>query len=358
VGLLAGLRERRTLGEVSIDLEMSRARVLVLEEMAAAMLGCVKSLVLDIDEIGAQALQDDLGRALGRLRAGDDVLTLADQTEHCRSEALSFADRERLYLAHRDSELRRIIEVLTEGMVAMSNGAATYHRKLLDTGARVEAATRLSDLVRMRSAITNEVRVLRNSVTERQVEESKANASLRSEIDCLRVKVEHARSEARVDALTQAANRASFDDELGRRCELASSGVEGFALLLADVDYFKAINDTHGHPVGDRVLHALVVFLRDRVRREDLIARWGGEEFAVILPGASLRSAHQKAKTMVRELSEREWIIDQAKRLRFTMSIGVTAWRPGDEPNEMVGRADRALYNAKNKGRNRALRLA
>ena len=94
---------------------------------------------------------------------------------------------------------------------------------------------------------------------------------------------------------TGAANRAAFDDELARRCQLATAGGDGFALIMVDVDHFKRVNDEHGHAVGDRVLTGLVAFLRPRVRRDDLIARWGGEEFAVVLPGASTRAALKKA---------------------------------------------------------------
>jgi diguanylate cyclase (GGDEF)-like protein len=108
--------------------------------------------------------------------------------------------------------------------------------------------------------------------------------------------------------------------------------------------------------VGDRVLHALVTFLRDRVRRDDMIARWGGEEFAVLLPGASVRVAFGKAKTLVSELAESDWTIDQARTLRFTASIGVTAWSAGDEPGALLERVDQALYAAKRGGRNRAMK--
>ena len=125
---------------------------------------------------------------------------------------------------------------------------------------------------------------------------------------------------------------------------------------MADIDHFKTINDTHGHPVGDRVLQSLVTFLRDRVRRDDLIARWGGEEFAVLLPKASARAAFTKAKSLVDELGETDWTIDHAAKLRFTASFGVVAWQKGDEPRTLVDRADKALYAAKHGGRNRAVR--
>jgi diguanylate cyclase (GGDEF)-like protein len=104
------------------------------------------------------------------------------------------------------------------------------------------------------------------------------------------------------------------------------------------------------------VLTALVSFLRPRVRRGDLIARWGGEEFAVVLPGASTRVALKKTRAILRELAITDWTIDTGRAIRFTISAGVTAWKSDDEPVTITARADRALYKAKHAGRNRAER--
>jgi diguanylate cyclase (GGDEF)-like protein len=356
MSLLAGLRERRNLGELSTELETSRARVAVLEGVAATMLGCVRSLVLDIDEIGAPQLQADLATTLDQIRDTATSIDLAAIAGDRHKDTLEFADREREYFARRDAELRRVITVLTAGLAAVTRGAASYHDRLLDASARFEAASRLSDLVKVRAAITHEVFGLRAAVADRQAEESVTTAELRTEIETLRRTVEQARSEARTDALTTAANRAAADDELARRCEMAGTLDRGFAVLLADIDHFKQINDTHGHRIGDRVLMGFVEFARARIRSGDMLARWGGEEFMIVLPGASPRAAYDKARTIVREISQHDWTIEADRRLRFTISIGVTAWRPGDLPEAIVERADRALYRAKHRGRNRAVR--
>jgi len=356
VNLIAGLRERRERGALSIELAGSRSRVQVLEDAAVAMLDCVQALVLDIDEIGAPEVREELTKLRGRIKSGDDAARMADALAVTRHATLEFAEAERLHLEDRDTELRNIIQVLTDGLAGISSGAAAYHKQILDTGARFEAASRLSDLVRVRAAITTEVSSLRTAVTARQVADTKATAALRAEIEQLRTSVESATNAAKVDALTQAANRGAFDDELARRCTLAASGGETFSLLMVDIDHFKRINDTYGHQTGDRVLQALVTFLRDRVRKGDMIARWGGEEFAVVLPSASLRVAFAKAKTCVAQLEEADWTIDQARKLQFTASIGVTAWKEGDAPEHVVERADKALYAAKHGGRNRAVK--
>jgi diguanylate cyclase len=354
VSLLAGLRERRNLGELSVELASSNSRVQVLEEMATALLGCVSALVLDIEELDAPRLRGDLDKLAGRLTSGGDPAELADDVAHCRRETLDFAELERRHLDTRDAELRRIVSVLTDGLAAVSSGSAGYHQRLLETSAKFEAASKLRDLVDVRAAITQQVTALRSAVAERQQQESVLTSKLRTEIDHLKEKVARAREDARTDPLTKATNRAAFDEELARRCALAASGSEGFALLMVDIDHFKQINDTYGHPVGDRVLSALVSYLRDRVRRDDMVARWGGEEFAVILPGANRRVAHTKARGLVESLAKADWAVDASKRLRFTISIGVVAWQTGDTPETVVARGDEALYAAKRAGRNRA----
>ncbi len=354
MSLLAGLRERRERGALSIELTTSRSRVQVLEDTALSLLDCVQALILDLEEVGASTVRESLAGLRGRISGGGAPEHLADHLATARSLTLELADAEREHLANRDAELRDIIKILTDGLAAISSGSAAYHRQILDTGTRFEAASRLSDLQRVRAAITTEVSSLRSAVTERQAADTKLTASLRAEVAQLRSRIEVANHAARVDALTGAANRGAFDEELARRCALASSGGVTFALLLADIDHFKSINDTYGHPIGDRVLHALVTFLRDRVRRDDMIARWGGEEFAVLLPSATARVAYTKAKALVDQLADSDWSVDPTRKIRFTMSVGVTAWRHGDAPETIVERADRALYAAKHSGRNRA----
>jgi len=358
MSLLAGLRERRARGELAVELEAAHLRVAALETAATTMLGCVRALVLDLDELGALELKAGLTALHTELRAGGELAALAEHTALQHAEVLAFAEREREYLARRDAELRRIIQVLSDGLAGVSQGAAAYHRRLLDNGSRLEAASRLSDLVKMRASITAEVAGLRTAIAERQAEEQTATRALHTEIEQLRLNVARAQTEARTDPLTGAANRAAFDEELARRCELAATGRESFALLYADIDHFKHINDSYGHPVGDRVLTAFVAFMRGRVRDSDMIARCGGEEFGVILPGATLRPAVRKARRLIDELARSDWAVNPATKLRFTASMGVAAWQPGDDPAGLVARVDRALYRSKQEGRNRVSKAA
>jgi diguanylate cyclase len=161
--------------------------------------------------------------------------------------------------------------------------------------------------------------------------------------------------EARTDGLTSLANRRALDDELIRRIAEFRRLGHAFSLIMADVDGFKALNDTHGHPLGDEVLRRVGELLRHKFREMDMVARYGGEEFAVVLPGTTLNDACNAA-TRACEAMGKHTFLCGGKDLRVTMSFGVAEVLGNEDGNMLVSRADRALYAAKEAGRNCAHR--
>lgn len=150
------------------------------------------------------------------------------------------------------------------------------------------------------------------------------------------------------DALTGLANRRAFDTRLKASVEHAGAGA-GFSLVMLDIDHFKVLNDTYGHPVGDVVLAWVGGLLRAQTRKDDFVARYGGEEFVAILPGADQPAAVRWAERVRLSVgAEPPAAVDRP----VTVSLGVTVSRSGDGPAEVLARADRALYVAKNRGRN------
>jgi len=165
---------------------------------------------------------------------------------------------------------------------------------------------------------------------------------------------------AEVDGLTGVCNRRHFQVLLAREAERARSAGHPLALLLADVDRFKSVNDRFGHPAGDAVLQHVARVLARRLRRSDVVARYGGEEFAVLLPGTDGEAAFSLAEELRREVESTPAPLPApADPLAVTVSFGAAAL-PADAAEEagLVAAADRALYRAKEGGRNRVERAA
>ena len=177
------------------------------------------------------------------------------------------------------------------------------------------------------------------------------------EIRSLREALESTRAEALTDPLTGLANRRHFEEMLLKTIDESTLRREPFALVLADIDFFKSFNDAHGHLTGDQVLRLVARTMKDKFKEKAIITRFGGEEFAVILPEADLIAGKFSAETVRQALLTRELIKRSTNENlgRITISLGVAAAIGGDTATSIVERADQALMMAKRDGRNRTV---
>jgi diguanylate cyclase (GGDEF)-like protein len=156
-----------------------------------------------------------------------------------------------------------------------------------------------------------------------------------------------------VDGLTELHNKRFFNEALERESSRSQRYSRAFSLVLFDIDHFKKINDTFGHLAGDSVLRQLGALVRNKVRRDDIPARTGGEEFSVIVPEVGLEGAIQLAEKL-RASVEGAVFKFEGTQIPVTISIGVAEWvAPIEDPQELVKVADERLYEAKRGGRNR-----
>ncbi|MGA9046483.1 diguanylate cyclase [Sulfuricurvum sp.] len=156
---------------------------------------------------------------------------------------------------------------------------------------------------------------------------------------------------ATLDRLTQISNRFEFDKILGHSIEVARRYQRSFSILLLDIDHFKSVNDTFGHLVGDEVLKVFSDLLRKQIRQSDVVARWGGEEFIILLPDTPLPSAIKMAEALRQRIEINPF--DTVGSL--TCSIGVAEFNGIEEADDLLHRADEKLYRAKHSGRNRVM---
>lgn len=179
---------------------------------------------------------------------------------------------------------------------------------------------------------------------------------MRQEVDNLRRQLELTHQEAHTDALTGVGNRRAMDRFLTEVVSKTEADSCILSCIMLDIDYFKRINDDYGHLIGDSVLRFIARMLQDLSKGQDFVARFGGEEFILILPETNLSSAYQFAEKLRQKIEKTQFKLrDTEKKLKFTVSMGVAVHKVGDPIENFIERADNALYIAKGTGRNRVV---
>ena len=154
------------------------------------------------------------------------------------------------------------------------------------------------------------------------------------------------------DALTYLPNRRQVINNLQKEVHRAERYKTPLSISMLDIDHFKKINDSYGHTVGDQVLYQLATLLSEGVRESDMVGRYGGEEFLILLPNTKLSKAAELAARLCKLI--KETVIDVGEKTNLTVSIGVAEYRHCEETwQKFLSRADMALYDAKNAGRDR-----
>lgn len=212
--------------------------------------------------------------------------------------------------------------------------------EMLSTRMRTQEQKTLQDLVEKNQELSQSNVVLEETVRVRTVELRRAN-------ERLKYLASH-------DPLTDCYNRLHFQESLERLCRGGRRSADAFSLIVIDVDHFKRYNDTHGHLEGDAILQDLARVLRNNLRSEDLLARFGGEEFVVLLPNTNAKQATLVGEKLRRSVEKQ--VLSTVQKDPITVSVGVsTCPNDGTESRVLLKRADDRLYEAKAAGRNRVV---
>ena len=154
------------------------------------------------------------------------------------------------------------------------------------------------------------------------------------------------------DPLTETGNRVAMDQTLGREIEMAKRHLHPLSLLMLDIDHFKHINDSHGHATGDKVLKAVAASIKSQLRNVDMVFRFGGDEFLILLSNTNREAATLVGERLRQAAQARDYWAD-ATRIELTVSLGCATLLAGESAESLLRRADNALYVAKREGRNR-----
>jgi diguanylate cyclase len=322
------------------------------------LLSILSDAALESDSLKTREFRARLQTYRERLALADGTPEFGRHSIECLSLCEGFYEQSRQYLLERETEFAEVIQYLREAIVALSGDANAFNTQLSQTSDRMERLAELEDLRELKKQITEEVHQLRRTIAEKRERDGDAYTRLTKRVELLQHSLAESRTEASLDGLTGVSNRRTFDRTLSRWIAKGAKANTPFVLALLDLDDFKVINDTRGHPVGDRVLLCAAQFFSKSIRPSDFVARFGGEEFAILLEGATAEQALQKFTETLARLAGTSYNYDVAgapSSISFTASCGLAECFPGESADSLLKRADEALYVAKRTGKNRAV---
>lgn len=248
----------------------------------------------------------------------------------------------------------------------ISQAGQTYEDKMTSQmGRLVQEVVDAKDLNTLKSSALEHIRAMRDHIRAQRAQEKEMLARTQGELakmceslDCARQRMEQVEQmsqrlsqEALTDPLTKSWNKRALSDRLASLLEEGAGG--GHALIVFDIDKFKAINDNFGHQAGDRALQAIAQQAAASLRQHDVLYRYAGDEFVILLENTPLADAVAVAERVRQAAENIRFTYRGSQELRITVSLGVAPSRPNDTPETLFERADKALYAAKNQGRNR-----
>ncbi len=260
-------------------------------------------------------------------------------------------------LSDAQARLKSMLAGFIEQLAGFANSTCHYHDTLVRCADEIENANDIDELAGVVEEMLSETRSVQETAKRSSVE----LCALRHEVEAANSRIEHLQREldetselVRHDALTGVLNRKGIDEALARAIALARRRGTPLCLGLVDIDNFKQLNDTFGHKTGDQALRHLTTVMRESLRPQDHLGRYGGEEFLIVLPDTEEDEGASVLTRLQRALTKRFFMADN-KRLLITFSAGIARLGPSEEPHAGIDRADRAMYAAKRAGKNRVL---
>ncbi|PSJ18395.1 GGDEF domain-containing protein [Nitrosomonas supralitoralis] len=323
--------------------------------------GLLKLLKMLMNSTGELLAEDQwVGTRINKLR--DTIskpldLQVIQQAEHYLEEITQRQEIIRRNLNEAKMTLKLMVASLITNIEELSDTTGEYQIRLEQYSERINKTDDIKELNQLLGLIMEETKQMqKNALTYRDdFLVSRAEASLaQSKIDQLETELIEMGEKVHEDHLTGILNRRGLDAAFTREVSRSMRHQSPLSYALLDIDNFKQLNDTHGHKVGDDALKYLVESVKDTTRPEDIVSRYGGEEFVILLPNTNLEEAVQILSRIRRNLTKK-FFLHENKRLLITFSAGVAQLRSGESQESIFKRADEALYRAKKGGKNQIL---
>lgn len=329
-----------------------------MSEQQELLLRLFKLLLENIDE-----LQEDDSWLSGQLDTVQKLLS--GPINHVALEDATRSLKEVIYkqgilkhsLSEAKAKVKSMMITFIDRLTAIASSTSEYHEKMNGYSQKISQAPdiiSLSDIIDdvMRDTRHAQVEALRSRdemlAAQQKVQEAE------NRIHQLEAELEQMSELVREDQLTGSLNRRGLDDVFEREVARADRRKAALCIALLDLDDFKRLNDKHGHQAGDEALIHLVRVVKDTLRTMDVIGRFGGEEFMLVLPDTPLEAAMQTVTRVQRELTKRIFMY-RHERVLVTFSAGVALRKDGEDQQGLLKRADDALYKAKHAGKNRVV---
>ena len=281
-----------------------------------------------------------IGDAENRLR---EVIFKQGQLKHSLNEA-----RE---------NLKQMLAGFVDHLAEFADSTSEYHDKIEICADRISAAEDISELEDVLAEVIRETKIIQLNAQRSRDELRSAKQSVdeaEQRIGELQVELDKASTLVRHDQLTGALNRRGLEEAFEKEAARAQRRQSTLCVALLDIDNFKKLNDTLGHDAGDAALIHLTTVIRETIRPQDTVARFGGEEFIILLPDTQLEDAQTALVRLQRELTRRIFLHDNNRQL-ITFSAGLSELRAGDTQASVSKRADEAMFAAKQAGKNRVV---
>jgi diguanylate cyclase (GGDEF)-like protein len=322
----------------------------VLRFMVDELLGCLHEAFASDGIVPAhEALCLEVARNRAELAKAVDRRAVGSLVEPLMALSRSAMDQLRTERSATRAEIAALVGLVRDAVTVVAGENDTFSANVGHSLQRFDELRRMSDIHQLKEGLTREVTALKELAREREERWKSTVTMFEERVASLERQLNASREEASVDPLTGAGNRRAFDRALE---ESLRPGRRQFVLAMLDLDDFKRINDTLGHEAGDGVLRAAAETLKGSLRGEDLVARIGGDEFALIISGVTLGLADTRLRSIASRLAAMPVGPDGG---RFTVSCGIAECSAGDTAESLIRRADQALYDAKRQGKNRVI---